>query len=179
MREIGYNANSTGVEHTNEHTLLKLVPGSWCSCVHPLCLHCVDACGVQSVHVRGFHEAIHRILLPHLHGSKVYAPLPVKCHECMCPLFCLSPLPLSNNCTPIPAQRCPLKHGLPRSSKPYSPFGGRDREAILTAVASHERLKDNKAELNKFQYTPDELQQYLYEHGVAPADYLENYLHPM
>jgi len=66
-----------------------------------------------------------------------------------------------------------------RSSKPYSPFGGRDREAILTAVASHERLKDNKAELNKFQYTPDELQQYLYEHGVAPADYLENYLHPM
>lgn len=63
-----------------------------------------------------------------------------------------------------------------RSSKSYLPAHG--HEAILTAVAGHEKLKDEKVRLNSYQYTPDELQEYLHEHAEAPIDLLDRYIHP-
>jgi len=67
-----------------------------------------------------------------------------------------------------------------RSSEIYGEHAGNVKNitSLLTAVANKPGLMNDKYALGKYQYTPDEFQQYLYEHGQAPHDYIEQYLQP-
>jgi len=67
-----------------------------------------------------------------------------------------------------------------RSPAQYRHDEGNEKEGhahTFTTGTSDKTVKPEK--LNTFQYSPDEFQQYLFEHSKAPADYLQQYLQPM